>query len=283
MSLILDALRRAEAERRGAHAPGIHDLPATGTVPRHGLHPAWLAVAAAAAFLLAVLLWPSAPDAPAPEPEAAAAPASPAVADRARNPASGPSALASVPTSPEPTAETVRSLDDLLPAPRRPRPPNRTGSATPAVTAPQVASPQSPAPATADDTTDATATPDTDKVEASAAPTGAADAGDAPSAAPATAIPSQAATAPQMPAELLLDGPPVTPLNEMPADFRSDFPNIRVDVHVWNQDPARRFVLINLKRYREGMTTTEGLTIDEIQPSAIVFRFRGQRVLYALH
>ena len=263
MSLILDALRRAEAERRGAHAPGIHDLPATETVPRHGLHPAWLAVAAAAAFLLAVLLWPSAPDAPAPEPEAAAAPASPAVADRARNPASGPSALASVPTSPGP--------------------PNRTGSATPAVTAPQVASPQSPAPATADDTTDATATPDTDKVEASAAPTGAADAGDAPSAAPATAIPSQAATAPQMPAELLLDGPPVTPLNEMPADFRSDFPNIRVDVHVWNQDPARRFVLINLKRYREGMTTTEGLTIDEIQPSAIVFRFRGQRVLYALH
>jgi general secretion pathway protein B len=59
MSYILDALRRAEAERERGSVPGLHSQPAPGAPPaaRHG-HPAALwAAAGAAILLLGALAW----------------------------------------------------------------------------------------------------------------------------------------------------------------------------------------------------------------------------------
>jgi general secretion pathway protein B len=79
--------------------------------------------------------------------------------------------------------------------------------------------------------------------------------------------------------------PPATAdrqLQEMPENFRAGFPVFNVDVHAYNSDPQRRFVLINGKHYREGDTLAEGPRIAAIVPEGIVFDWQGQRVLYAL-
>ena len=266
MSLILDALRRAESERRSGEAPGIHELPAAEAAPRHGLHPAWLAVAAAAAFLLAMLLWPRTPPSRT-EPVAAVTPAPAAVPAASALPERAPA-----PTRPVVSRPSVRSLDDLMPAPPEPAAPPADEARKPAaVTRPARAAPTADTPppasaAPADTPVDAPrATPA--ELASPAAPTGDAGIETRPT---------------QLPPDMLIEGPSVTPLVDMPADYRSDFPRIRVDVHVYDEEPARRFVLLNLKRYREGDRTAEGLQISEIQPRAIVFSYRGERVLYQL-
>ena len=77
-------------------------------------------------------------------------------------------------------------------------------------------------------------------------------------------------------------GAGATPLAEMPPAYRTDFPALTVEVHVWDSDPARRFVLINGKRYTEGATLAQGPRLAEIAQDGLVLEFRGSRVLYSL-
>ena len=81
---------------------------------------------------------------------------------------------------------------------------------------------------------------------------------------PADAVPAEPASTP----------PPATAdrqLQEMPENFRAGFPALTVDVHVYNSDPQRRFVLVGGKRYHEGDTLAEGPRIVSIVPDGLVF------------
>lgn len=69
----------------------------------------------------------------------------------------------------------------------------------------------------------------------------------------------------------------------MPSTYRAEFPALSVDVHVYNADPQRRFVLINGKRYREGDPLAEGPRLAEIVPDGMVVDWRGERVVYTLN
>ncbi|MDP3295083.1 MAG: general secretion pathway protein GspB [Nevskia sp.] len=69
-------------------------------------------------------------------------------------------------------------------------------------------------------------------------------------------------------------------LKDMPPAFRAEFPAITIDVHVYNDSPQRRFVLINGRRYREGEALSEGPRIAQIVPEGIVFDWRNEQVLY---
>lgn len=73
-----------------------------------------------------------------------------------------------------------------------------------------------------------------------------------------------------------------TLLRDMPSDYRGAFPAIRVDVHVYNEDPARRWVMINGNKAPEGATLAEGPRVAEIRPDGIVFEFRGRTALFPL-
>jgi general secretion pathway protein B len=53
--------------------------------------------------------------------------------------------------------------------------------------------------------------------------------------------------------------------------------SLRLDVHVYSDDPQERFVLINLQKYFEGQELQEGPRLDEITPDGAVLSFRGQR------
>lgn len=78
--------------------------------------------------------------------------------------------------------------------------------------------------------------------------------------------------------------PSVPQLKEMSADYRAGFPQISIDVHVYDADPGQRFVMINGRRYREGDVLSEGPQLIEITESGLVLIHGGQRVaLSAMH
>lgn len=68
-------------------------------------------------------------------------------------------------------------------------------------------------------------------------------------------------------------------LRDMPDDYRNAFPKLKVEVHVYDDDPASRFVLIEGRRYREGEALSQGPVVSEITPDGVVFSFRNAEVL----
>lgn len=73
--------------------------------------------------------------------------------------------------------------------------------------------------------------------------------------------------------------PPVRLLKDMPSSYRAEFPKLSIDVHSYDDNPLRRFVLVNGRKYRETDTLVEGPRIEEIVPEGVVFEHRGSKVL----
>jgi general secretion pathway protein B len=53
--------------------------------------------------------------------------------------------------------------------------------------------------------------------------------------------------------------------------------SLRMDVHVFSEQPAERFVLVNMQKYREGERLQEGPQLDEITPDGVILSLGGQR------
>jgi len=262
MSLILDALKKAEQDRHAGQAPVIDEMLVRRTpVARRRESDAQqivLMAGAIAALLFAIAgitywLWPSSTPAAATATEATAAAAATVAADNEPalriDPERLEAPVADVPEEPVPSGDTgaadamtMDELDGELPPGASSKPSRQTAvePAPPAVSeqAPESA-PEAPAPAPAPVV--AAAPPSPPPVEAS-----------------------------------------VRPLKEMPPAFRSEFPKLVVDVHVYNDNPLRRFVLINGKKYRETDTLLDGPRVVEITPDGVIVEHRGSRVLVQL-
>jgi general secretion pathway protein B len=52
---------------------------------------------------------------------------------------------------------------------------------------------------------------------------------------------------------------------------------LRLDVHVFSDQPQKSFVLINMRKYRQGEKLQEGPQLDEITPEGVILSFSGQR------
>ena len=50
---------------------------------------------------------------------------------------------------------------------------------------------------------------------------------------------------------------------------------LRLDIHVFSENPAERFVFINMNRYDEGQTLKEGPLLVAINPAGVVLRHQG--------
>ena len=66
-------------------------------------------------------------------------------------------------------------------------------------------------------------------------------------------------------------------LAELQLDNRIALSPLHVDVHVFNEDPRRRFVLINSRKYKEGERISEGPLLETIRRDGLVMYYRGQR------
>ena len=240
MSYILDALKRADAdrERDTAAVPDLHAQAdaARGVLaaarPSHG----WLMTLAlaAAGVALAVLAWrwldaspadaaPPLPVAQAPAPAQALAPSTPALAPAATIIPAAPPLDASVPLvapaiAPEPAPIPSLASKPALP-PRQP-----AAAATPAVVA----------------------------------------------AAPAVA------GRPSAPASAAAESR-IYSMAELPPDIRSGLPALTVGGSVYSPKAASRIVILNGQVFREGDRPVDGLTVERIGLKSTVLAFRGTR------
>jgi general secretion pathway protein B len=270
MSIILDALRRADAQREGDPARGIHAQPSTLPDPYDEPRPAWQRKLAWTVPLMLVVVgggfagwwtWLRAPAV-----QQVAAPVQPPV----------PAAL--VQTA---TAET-RPLDAIVPAAPPPPPegePQAQGMALRALIGNKsvnVAQAGAIAPATAPEPGSTSAPPEVNSRSMSARPPATpsvAPAGQSPAApmaaptSPATVPPPRAASGPVAPSV------PTPPVKGLPADA----PRVTITGGVYSADVSRRMLIVNGQVYAEGAEAAPGITIEQIRPSQAVLVYRGQR------
>ncbi len=69
-------------------------------------------------------------------------------------------------------------------------------------------------------------------------------------------------------------GPPS--LDEVVAQG-AQVPELRLDLHVYAENPADRFVFINMRKLREGDSLPDGVHVDRITQRGAELSFRGQR------
>ena len=55
----------------------------------------------------------------------------------------------------------------------------------------------------------------------------------------------------------------------------TNIPDLRLDLHVYDPDPAKRFVFINMRKLREGESLPDGVRLDEISQRGARLTYRG--------
>jgi len=65
--------------------------------------------------------------------------------------------------------------------------------------------------------------------------------------------------------------------SDLSLEFRSGFQLPHIDVHVYADQPARRFILVDLQKYREGDTLESGAVIEKILPQGLQLYYQGTR------
>lgn len=237
MSYILEALKKAQAERARGAIPGVDAQPLPTIAPRAPARQwLWITGALLALALGAVLLWPVTqtqrqPGTPA-EP-------TPTVAMRTEDEAHRPSA---------PAAQTPAPTAKAMPAPA-PAPAPAAVAQTPAATA--RSAPMTPVPATAAPAVSPAAPAKPARRMGETAP-----------------APSSAAT--PAPERIAL-------LQELPTQIQREIPPIAINGYLYASNPADRSVLINNRLRREGDQLADGLRLEKLLPSEMVLNYRGYR------
>ena len=65
-------------------------------------------------------------------------------------------------------------------------------------------------------------------------------------------------------------------LQNMPPAFRRNVPDLNINVFVYAKNPDERFVIIDMKKYRTGQETTNGLEIKEINSNSLTLRYQNR-------
>ena len=65
--------------------------------------------------------------------------------------------------------------------------------------------------------------------------------------------------------------------NDLSLEFRSGLTLPRIDVHVYSDDPGRRFILADMRKFREGETLDSGAVLEKILPDGIQLYYQGTR------
>jgi general secretion pathway protein B len=62
-------------------------------------------------------------------------------------------------------------------------------------------------------------------------------------------------------------------------EAQTGLPPLAVDLHIFTDDPAKRAVFINGRRYTQGATIAEGPTVEQITREGAILSYRGRRFL----
>lgn len=66
-------------------------------------------------------------------------------------------------------------------------------------------------------------------------------------------------------------------LMQLPDAIRATVPPLTVNAHFWSRDPARRFIVLNMARYRDGDAVRDGLRVVRVLPDGAELDWRGTR------
>ena len=267
MSYILEALRKAEAERRRGAVPDLHaqalpgGTPGMAVAPARSSLPLWLGGAALlVGAAAAAWFWLGRTQMPAPVASPASVPAS---ATMAAAPASA--ATAAVAAS-APVVATAGSAPVVV-ASRA-----EVAASAPAPSAESVAAKaDKPAPPPARKAAPAKREAPTAQAKASARP---APPPPLPTSPPTSPPPAQADRTPPPPAE-----PParVPALAELPGELRQQVPALTIGGSVYSPQANARMVVVNGQVFQEGNALTPELKLEQIRPKTAVFSIRGTR------
>jgi len=240
MSYILDALRRADAERARGAVPGLHDQPLSARTtgdraPAPAARPPWVWVAATlgAVTLVALAAWWWLRPTDSLQRQAAEGVLASAAIERGQP----------VPevVVPLPVAPPVRGAVPVMPAPGE-------GPTTAAQAAPSPSPSPSSAPAPA-------------VVTKAARPS-------VPAAQPSQ-IPMVAAPLPPKAA-------PVPRLAQLPEAVRRELPSLKVGGSMYSDSAASRILVLDGQMLHEGSTVVPGLVLERIGPSSARLRWHEQ-------
>ena len=67
--------------------------------------------------------------------------------------------------------------------------------------------------------------------------------------------------------------------DELVANGQLQMADLHLDIHVYSEKPADRFVFINMVRHRERSRLAEGPVVQEITPEGVILNYRGTRFL----
>lgn len=239
MSLILEALRKSEAERRRGQAPNLHSALPASAMPR-AARPVWPWIVASLALLLtgvlAAVLFLHRPTAPTPMLSASSKQATVIT-----EPAPLPSAPAVIAPA-APYRAVVHPAPAAAPPPA-PKPSNApaTKPQTPTSTVASVPAPEpSLAPAPKEILVDPAQTPAAEPV---ASP----------------------------------DAPRIDAIADLDSSTRAALPPLKLTMHVWNADPSLRFVIIDGHRLGEGGKLDDAV-IDTITRDGLILGWRGLHI-----
>ena len=281
MSLILEALRKSEAERRRGEVPKLHAerAPAAAATRATGTAWPWLALALVAAITLAWLArgaWSATPDSG----------ASGRPGQTASDPEAGATAGARDPGAVPAAAAPPLSADRVPPTDAAPladaQTPQRAGAGAEAIAATGDTAGVQPR-------VDPVRTP-VRAVDADAADPGDGSTGARPPAVVAPPAPRVAAvpapvsnattmaprTAPATASGTAADGTPRR-LSDLSTAERLELPPLKMSMHLWDPSPARRFAIIDGARVNEGDRIGDAV-VDEITANAVLLAWRGQQL-----
>ena len=275
MSYILDALKKADAEREREGVPTLHTQHGATAEPAPAASPPsagmpWALGGVAAGLVLLVGLWWMQPRS-----DTAAALSEPAPTPMAQLPvqAAPPAApplpqtlpMTAAPAAPvAPTATVAAAIPD---APRREAqlPVQAAPPAAPPLpqTLPMTAAPAAPVAPTA---TVAAAIPDAPRREAPR-----------PEERKAVGNSGTEGNALHVDASLREAPARVVPVAELPEDVRRELPALSIGGAMHSDVPANRMLVLNGGVFHEGDQPAPGLVLEEIKLKSAVFRFKGHR------
>jgi general secretion pathway protein B len=243
MSLILDALRKSEAARRRSEAPDLFaQMPQPPSPPEARPRWPWGALGVAVGIALMAAAWLLT--------QRAQAPVAAATAVETGDIADTSQAGADEVAIPQADA-TAR------PEPARDQPPRTTQ----VVAAPPIAATPPPAPAVV-----ATQPPAPPPLASQPAPP--------PVSAPANAPVATPAPPP--------GGDRIVSPAELEPTLRRELPALKLSMHLWNETPARRFIILDGQRLKEGDVLGEGVSgdivVERIDRDGAVLAWRGLRL-----
>jgi general secretion pathway protein B len=96
---------------------------------------------------------------------------------------------------------------------------------------------------------------------------------------PAVVDQSTGFTRPAVPAPTSRQTSGVPAWSDLSLEFRSGLSLPHLDVHVYSENPKKRFILVDLQKFREGDTLDNGAVLEEILPDSIQLYYQGTRFL----